>query len=190
MRGGEPPFQAVALIGAGWGTDEKRSVLQGRGRAAALGGAERRPQGRDGSHETSSCCALPAWPPACSCRRPARQELIAQTQAPPADARLGRVRLRSRTPLTQETCGYPEVTGRRPTGAAAAPHLSGAPSRRQARRLVVKAGSVLEEEGTSADWRTSVEHISFEGTRPVPGVIQVLLSRLGIGPDANAATQL
>jgi zinc protease len=57
-------------------------------------------------------------------------------------------------------------------------------------RLVVKAGSVLEDPD-QLGLAHFVEHMLFEGTRNFPrqGVIQFLASLgLGIGPDANAAT--
>ena len=57
-------------------------------------------------------------------------------------------------------------------------------------RLVVKAGSVLEDDDQQG-LAHFVEHMEFEGTRHFPkqGLIDFLSSLgLGIGPDANAAT--
>jgi zinc protease len=64
------------------------------------------------------------------------------------------------------------------------------PARRAELRLVVKAGSVLEDDD-QLGVAHFVEHMEFEGTRHFPGqgVVQFLGSMgLGIGADANAAT--
>src|SRR5690242_12808626 len=64
------------------------------------------------------------------------------------------------------------------------------PQARAELRLVVNAGSVLEDEDQRG-LAHFVEHMSFNGTRHFPrqGVIEFLSSLgLGIGPDANAAT--
>jgi zinc protease len=64
------------------------------------------------------------------------------------------------------------------------------PAHRVEMRLVVKAGSVLED-ADQQGLAHFVEHMLFEGTRNFPrqGVIQFLGALgLGIGPDANAVT--
>src|SRR6185436_13045704 len=67
---------------------------------------------------------------------------------------------------------------------------NGKPARRAELRLVVKAGSVLEDEDQRG-LAHFVEHMEFEGTRHFPGQgINDFLGSLGlnIGADANAAT--
>ncbi len=67
---------------------------------------------------------------------------------------------------------------------------NGKPAHRAELRLVVKAGSVLEDEDQRG-LAHFVEHMEFEGTQHFPGgSIGQFLSSLGlsIGPDANAAT--
>jgi zinc protease len=64
------------------------------------------------------------------------------------------------------------------------------PARRAELRLVVKAGSVLEDDDQRG-LAHFVEHMEFEGTRHFPrtSITDFLASLgLGIGPDANAAT--
>jgi zinc protease len=64
------------------------------------------------------------------------------------------------------------------------------PARRAELRLVVKAGSVLEDDDQQG-LAHFVEHMQFEGTRHFPGrgVVEFLSSLgLGLGPDANAET--
>src|SRR5262249_8339941 len=64
------------------------------------------------------------------------------------------------------------------------------PARRAELRLVVKAGSVLEDDDQRG-LAHFVEHMEFEGTRHFPKqtIVDFLASLgLGIGPDANAAT--
>jgi zinc protease len=64
------------------------------------------------------------------------------------------------------------------------------PAHRAELRLVVKAGSVLEDDDQQG-LAHFVEHMEFEGTRHFPkqGLVDFLSSLgLGIGPDANAAT--
>jgi zinc protease len=65
------------------------------------------------------------------------------------------------------------------------------PARRAELRLVVKAGSVLEDDDQKG-LAHFVEHMEFEGTRNFPGSSLVqFLGQLGlsIGPDANAVTR-
>ncbi len=67
---------------------------------------------------------------------------------------------------------------------------NGKPAHRAELRLVVKAGSVLEDDDQQG-LAHFVEHMEFEGTRHFPqqGLNDFLSSLgLGIGPDANAAT--
>src|SRR6266581_1966684 len=64
------------------------------------------------------------------------------------------------------------------------------PAHRAELRLVVKAGSVLEDDDQQG-LAHFVEHMEFEGTRHFPkqGLVDFLSSLgLGIGPDANAGT--
>src|SRR5215468_308484 len=64
------------------------------------------------------------------------------------------------------------------------------PAHRAELRLVVKAGSVLEDDDQQG-LAHFVEHMEFEGTRHFPkqGLVDFLsLLGLGIGPDANAET--
>ena len=67
---------------------------------------------------------------------------------------------------------------------------NGKPARRAELRLVVKAGSVLEDDDQQG-LAHFVEHMEFEGTRHFPrqSIVEFLSSLgLSIGPDANAAT--
>src|SRR5581483_7537760 len=67
---------------------------------------------------------------------------------------------------------------------------NGKPAKQVELRLVVKAGSVLEDDDQRG-LAHFVEHMQFEGTRHFPqqGIIEFLASLgLSIGPDANAAT--
>ena len=67
---------------------------------------------------------------------------------------------------------------------------NGKPARRAELRLVVKAGSVLEDDDQQG-LAHFVEHMEFEGTRHFPrqSIVDFLSSLgLSIGPDANAAT--
>ncbi len=85
----------------------------------------------------------------------------------------------------------PEVAvGTLPNGLRYYVRANAKPAQRAELRLVVKAGSVLEEEDQRG-LAHFVEHMEFEGTRHFPrqGVMEFLSSLgLGIGPDANAAT--
>jgi len=115
---------------------------------------------------------------------------VAQTQAPPAGRDTSAASVAS-YPLTQKMPVDPEVTvGTLPNGLRYYIRPNAKPPKRAELRLVVKAGSVLEEEDQRG-LAHFVEHMEFEGTRHFPrqGVIQFLSSLgLGIGPDANAAT--
>src|SRR6187200_3016928 len=82
------------------------------------------------------------------------------------------------------------VVGTLPNGLRYYVRPNAKPARRAELRLVVKAGSVVEDEDQRG-LAHFVEHMEFEGTKHFPGQsIPDLLSSLGlgIGPDANAAT--
>jgi zinc protease len=82
------------------------------------------------------------------------------------------------------------ATGTLPNGLRYYVRANGKPARRAEMRLVVKAGSVLEDDDQKG-LAHFVEHMLFEGTTHFPGQsIADFLSSLGlaIGPDANAAT--
>jgi zinc protease len=85
----------------------------------------------------------------------------------------------------------PEVTvGTLPNGLRYYVRANGKPARRAELRLVVKAGSVLEDDDQQG-LAHFVEHMEFEGTQHFPkqSLIEFLSSLgLSIGPDANAAT--
>jgi zinc protease len=93
--------------------------------------------------------------------------------------------------LSQQMPVDPEVSvGTLPNGLRYYVRPNAKPAQRAELRLVVKAGSVLEDEDQRG-LAHFVEHMEFEGTRHFPrqGVIEFLSSLgLGIGPDANAAT--
>jgi zinc protease len=93
--------------------------------------------------------------------------------------------------LAQQMPVDPDVTvGTLPNGLRYYVRANGKPARRVELRLVVKAGSVLEDDDQKG-LAHYVEHMLFEGTRNFPGksLIDFLSSMgLGIGPDANAAT--
>ena len=94
-------------------------------------------------------------------------------------------------PLSQLMPVDPEVTvGTLPNGLKYYVRPNGKPARRVELRLVVKAGSVLEDDDQLGAAHF-VEHMQFEGTKNFPGQsIQQFLGSmgLGIGADANAAT--
>src|SRR5450631_403490 len=93
--------------------------------------------------------------------------------------------------LSQPIPVDPEVVvGTLPNGLRYYVRANGKPGRRAELRLVVKAGSVLEDDDQQG-LAHFVEHMEFEGTRHFPRQsIGDFLSALGlsIGPDANAAT--
>jgi len=94
-------------------------------------------------------------------------------------------------PLSQLMPVDPEVVvGTLPNGLRYYVRANAKPPHRAELRLVVKAGSVLEDDDQQG-LAHFVEHMEFEGTRHFPGQsITGFLSSLGlaIGPDANAAT--
>jgi zinc protease len=82
------------------------------------------------------------------------------------------------------------LVGTLPNGLRYYVRANAKPARRAELRLVVKAGSVLEDDDQQG-LAHFVEHMEFEGTRHFPkqGLIDFLASLgLGIGPDANAET--
>jgi zinc protease len=94
-------------------------------------------------------------------------------------------------PLAQGMPVDPDVVvGTLPNGLKYYVRPNGKPARRAELRLVVKAGSVLEDDDQLGAAHF-VEHMQFEGTRNFPGnSINQFLGSLGlsIGADANAAT--
>ena len=95
--------------------------------------------------------------------------------------------------LAQQMPRDPEaIVGALPNGLRYYVRPNGKPARRVELRLVVNAGSVLEDDDQQG-LAHFVEHMEFEGTRNFPGrSITDFLSSLGlsIGADANAADQL
>jgi zinc protease len=93
--------------------------------------------------------------------------------------------------LSQSMPVDPEATlGTLPNGLRYYVRPNGKPARRAELRLVVRAGSVLEDDDQKG-LAHFVEHMEFEGTQHFPaGRLVDFLSSLGlaIGPDANAAT--
>src|SRR4051812_22559637 len=93
--------------------------------------------------------------------------------------------------LTQQMPVDPEVlVGALPNGLRFYVRPNAKPARQAELRLVVKAGSVLEDEDQRG-LAHFIEHMQFEGTRHFPGQgINNFLGSLGlsIGADANAAT--
>src|SRR5580692_1604868 len=82
------------------------------------------------------------------------------------------------------------VVGTLPNGLRYYVRANEKPSRRAELRLVVRAGSVLEDDDQQG-LAHFVEHMEFEGTRHFPeqSIVDFLSSLgLSIGPDANAAT--
>jgi zinc protease len=93
--------------------------------------------------------------------------------------------------LSQSMPIDPEVlVGTLPNGLRYYIRANGKPAHRAELRLVVKAGSVLEDDDQQG-LAHFVEHMEFEGTRHFPkqGLVDFLSSLgLGLGPDANAET--
>src|SRR5256885_13396371 len=93
--------------------------------------------------------------------------------------------------LSQQMPVDPEVVvGTLPNGLRYYVRANQKPARRAELRLVVRAGSVLEDDDQQG-LAHFVEHMEFEGTRhfPAQGIVDFLSSLgLSIGPDANAAT--
>jgi zinc protease len=93
--------------------------------------------------------------------------------------------------LSQQMPIDPDVlVGTLPNGLRYYVRANAKPAHRAELRLVVKAGSVLEDDDQQG-LAHFVEHMEFEGTRHFPqqGLVDFLSSLgLGIGPDANAET--
>ncbi len=116
----------------------------------------------------------------------------AQVQAPaPASGRETSAASVAAYTLSQPMPVDPDVAvGTLPNGLRYYVRRNAKPAKRAELRLVVKAGSVLEDED-QLGVAHFVEHLEFEGTRHFPGQsINQFLGSLGlsIGPDANAAT--
>src|SRR6516162_9730502 len=94
--------------------------------------------------------------------------------------------------LSQQMPVDPEATvGTLPNGLRYYVRPNGKPARRAELRLVVRAGSVLEDDDQKG-LAHFVEHMEFEGSRHFPGTsLTQFLASLGlsIGPDANAMTR-
>jgi zinc protease len=114
----------------------------------------------------------------------------ASGQAPPAGRETSAASVASYT-LSQQMPVDPEVAvGTLRNGLRFYVRANAKPARRAELRLVVKAGSVLEDDDQQG-LAHFVEHMEFEGTRNFPrqGISDFLSSLgVGIGPDANAAT--
>ena len=114
--------------------------------------------------------------------------LSAQAPAPGRETSAASVAAYS---LAQQIPVDPEVVvGTLPNGLRYYVRANRKPARRVELRLVVKAGSVLEDDDQQGVAHF-VEHMEFEGTRHFPrqGIVEFLGSLgLGIGADANAAT--
>src|ERR1700736_4698626 len=114
----------------------------------------------------------------------------ASAQTPPAGHETSAASVASYG-LSQQMQVDPEVlVGTLPNGLRYYVRANGKPGHRAELRLVVKNGSVLEDDGQQG-LAHFVEHMEFEGTRHFPRQSIVdFLSSLGltIGPDANAAT--
>ncbi|MEP6919389.1 MAG: pitrilysin family protein, partial [Acidobacteriota bacterium] len=115
---------------------------------------------------------------------------VALAQAPPAGHETSAASVASYG-LPQQMPVDPEaVVGTLPNGLRYYVRANGKPARRAELRLVVRAGSVLEDDDQQG-LAHFVEHMEFEGTTHFPRQsIGDFLSSLGlsIGPDANAAT--
>ena len=115
---------------------------------------------------------------------------VASGQTPPAAhetsaASVASYRLPQQMPVDPEV-----VVGTLPNGLRYYVRANGKPAHRAELRLVVKAGSVLEDDDQQG-LAHFVEHMEFEGTRHFPrqSIVDFLSSLgLSIGPDANAAT--
>jgi len=116
--------------------------------------------------------------------------ISAQTPAPPAGRDSSAASVAGYT-LSQQMPIDPEaVTGTLPNGLRYYVRANKKPGARAELRLVVKAGSVLEDEDQQG-LAHFVEHMEFEGTEHFPRQsLLAFLSTLGLslGPDANAET--
>src|SRR5580700_1831066 len=115
---------------------------------------------------------------------------VASAQTPPAGretsaASVASYRLSQLMPVDPEV-----VVGTLPNGLRYYVRANGKPAHRTELRLVVNAGSALEDDD-QLGLAHFVEHMEFEGTRHFPqqSIVDFLSSLgLSIGPDANAAT--
>ncbi len=116
--------------------------------------------------------------------------LVASAQTPSAGRETSAASVASYA-LSQQMPVDPEVVvGTLPNGLRYYVRANGRPAHRAELRLVVKAGSVLEDDDQQG-LAHFVEHMLFEGTRRFPRqTIIDFLSSIGVsvGPDANAAT--
>src|SRR3954464_3560324 len=114
--------------------------------------------------------------------------VASQTQAAGQDttaAAVASYALTDRMPVAPEA-----LVGGLPNGLRFYVRKNGKPARQAELRLVVKAGSVLEDDDQRG-LAHFIEHLQFEGTRHFPGQgINQFLGSLGlsIGADANAVT--
>jgi zinc protease len=115
---------------------------------------------------------------------------VASAQTPPAEHETS-ARSVASYGLSQQMPVDPEVVvGTLPNGLRYYVRANGKPGHRAELRLVVKAGSVLEDDDQRG-LAHFVEHMEFEGTRHFPrqSIVDFLSSLgLSIGPDANAVT--
>ncbi len=115
---------------------------------------------------------------------------VASAQRPPAGHETSAASVASYG-LSQQMPVDPEVVvGTLPNGLRYYVRANGKPGHRVELRLVVKAGSVLEDDDQRG-LAHFVEHMEFEGTRHFPrqSIVDFLSSLgLSIGPDANAVT--
>jgi len=117
--------------------------------------------------------------------------LSAAAQTPAAGRESSAASVASYTLSAQMPVDPEAIVGTLPNGLRYYVRANGKPARRAELRLVVKAGSVLEDED-QLGLAHFVEHMEFEGTQHFPGAdLVAFLSSLGlsIGPDANAATR-
>jgi len=111
-------------------------------------------------------------------------------QAPPPGRETSAASVAAYSPAQQMPIDPDVVVGTLPNGLRYYVRPNGRPARRAELRLVVKAGSVLEDDDQQGVAHF-VEHMEFEGTKHFPrnGIVEFLGSMgLGIGADANAAT--
>src|SRR6476660_9251556 len=115
---------------------------------------------------------------------------LLSAQAPPPGRETSAASVASYS-LEQSMPADPEaLIGALPNGLRYYVRANAKPAHRAELRLVVKAGSVLEDDDQQG-LAHFVEHMEFEGTRRFPqqSIVDFLSSLgLSIGPDANAAT--
>ena len=115
---------------------------------------------------------------------------VALAQTPPPGRDTSAASVASYGPSQQVPVDPEVLVGTLPNGLRYYVRPNRKPARRVELRLVVKAGSVLEDDDQQGVAHF-VEHMEFEGTRHFPrqGIVEFLGSLgLGIGADANAAT--